>query len=177
MNIFYTDGNPTIAARNLCNKHVVKMATESVQILSTLLPPDIAPFKHTHYNHPCCIWARKNSTHALWLLLHAQGIFLEYTRRYGKQHGSFRGLQCPELYEFVKTMPSSKFEPPPQCMPEEYRCSDTILAYRRYYIGDKARFAKWMCISEIPSWWPVLSDEFVSKRKNPLFLTLEQIAA
>lgn len=35
MNIFFLDGDPELAARYHCNKHVVKMVTETAQLLST----------------------------------------------------------------------------------------------------------------------------------------------
>ena len=35
MNIFVLDRNPTIAAQQMCDKHVVKMIVESAQMLST----------------------------------------------------------------------------------------------------------------------------------------------
>ena len=35
MNIFYLDKNPKIAAEMHCDKHVVKMITETAQLLST----------------------------------------------------------------------------------------------------------------------------------------------
>lgn len=35
MNIFYLDPDPVVAARYHCNKHVVKMVTETAQLLST----------------------------------------------------------------------------------------------------------------------------------------------
>ena len=36
MNIFVVEENPVDAARALCDKHVVKMVLESVQLLSTV---------------------------------------------------------------------------------------------------------------------------------------------
>ena len=36
MNIFATDSNPIIAARNLCDKHINKMIVESAQMLRML---------------------------------------------------------------------------------------------------------------------------------------------
>ena len=37
MNIFATDKNPAIAARNLCDKHINKMIVESANVNATLL--------------------------------------------------------------------------------------------------------------------------------------------
>ena len=40
-----------------------------------------------------------------------------------------------------------------QAMPDEYRSSDAIEAYRDYYWLDKRRFAKWEKGTEAPKWW------------------------
>ena len=41
---------------------------------------------------------------------------------------------------------------PPQCMPDEYKGDCAVKAYRDYYVGEKARFAKWK-VSGAPWWW------------------------
>ena len=46
------------------------------------------------------------------------------------------------------------FTPPPQCMPDEYKGDDTVVAYRKYYMGEKAGFAKWKA-RETPEWFNV----------------------
>jgi hypothetical protein len=38
-------------------------------------------------------------------------------------------------------------------MPERYRGPDAVAAYRRYYAGEKARFATWSAPSRPPRWW------------------------
>jgi len=40
------------------------------------------------------------------------------------------------------------------CMPDEYKCDDSVTAYRNYYMGDKAYFAKWSKRDK-PKWWNV----------------------
>lgn len=59
MNIFALDDDPALAARALHDRHIVKMALETAQILCTVahglgLP---APYKPPHKNHPCTVWA------------------------------------------------------------------------------------------------------------------------
>jgi hypothetical protein len=39
-----------------------------------------------------------------------------------------------------------------QAMPEQYKNSDAVTAYRAYYLGEKARFAKWK-LGNIPEWF------------------------
>ncbi len=73
MNIFILDENPAIAAQMLCDKHIVKMPLETAQLLSNVFSialkvpnPFVSiinqnievPYKLTHNNHPCSLWAR-----------------------------------------------------------------------------------------------------------------------
>ena len=46
-----------------------------------------------------------------------------------------------------------KFTEPPQCMPDEYKDTDYVTAYRRYYNTDKKYFAKWEKGRGCPEWW------------------------
>jgi hypothetical protein len=43
--------------------------------------------------------------------------------------------------------------PFPQAMPEHYRQSNTVEAYRAYYRGEKSQMAKWEPLAQIPSWF------------------------
>ena len=38
-------------------------------------------------------------------------------------------------------------------MPDEYKDDDYVTAYRKYYKGDKAYFAKWEKGRQQPEWW------------------------
>lgn len=111
MNIFALSSNPVEAARQMVDKHVVKMPTESCQMLHTNalhfhyvsiygVQPSLAELKQFHahinsklmkpamLNHPSTIWARETPANFEWLYLHAQALCKEYTHRYGKVHGA-----------------------------------------------------------------------------------------
>lgn len=153
MNIFVLDENPVQAARDLCDKHVVKMTMESAQILSTVLAKlgTDGPLKSTHANHPCVIWAGENYSNYMWLLSHFTAQLEEYTRRYKKVHAYAAHV---ELFAARRhSLMSGERTPFAQAMPEQYRQEDAVAAYRAYYLGDKAYFAKWQH-SKRPSWWP-----------------------
>ena len=161
MNIFYLDSDPYVAAEMSCNSHVVKMILESAQMLCTahreLQPEDDVPdvfYKSTHKNHPSTVWVRKNISHYRWLYAHFCALSDEYTHRYGKTHLSDTKLR--ELLYFVprNIKKTASFDQPPQCMPDEYKCDDSVTAYRNYYMGDKAYFAKWSKRDK-PNWWNV----------------------
>ena len=92
MNIFTVDHDPTVAAQQLCDKHVVKMPLETAQMLCSAFDPlDLAPYKRVHYNHPCTQWARQSEANFDWLVTHGLALCAEYTKRYGSdmiQHAS-----------------------------------------------------------------------------------------
>ena len=54
---------------------------------------------------------------------------------------------------------------PPQCMPEECKGEDTVLAYQTYYIIEKSSFAKWKR-REIPEWFNEKNSNLESKNKE-----------
>ena len=144
MNVFILDVNPVKAAQMQCDKHVVKMVLESTQILSTIAG---GPYKPTHQNHPCVVWARACITNYSWLVRHARALCAEYSHRYGKTH------KCQAVIESIAPphLPVGITEVV-QCMPEQYKGADPVQAYRAYYMGDKAAFARWTK-REVPYWW------------------------
>ncbi|MGV8130627.1 MAG: pyrimidine dimer DNA glycosylase/endonuclease V [Candidatus Pacearchaeota archaeon] len=163
MNIFYLDSNATVAPKYLCDKHVVKMVVESAQILSTVVqlkklqPMPAECYAVTHAHHPCVLWAGKSIDNFQWLTTYALNLALEYTFRYNKAHKSSTLLMhiawlLETSWLYSATWPEVGFTEPPQCMPDKYKGPDTVEAYRAYYKGEKARFAKW-AHSEEPEWW------------------------
>lgn len=148
MNIFVLDEDPVRAASFLCDKHM-KMALETAQILCTVSwqhgAP--APYRPTHKNHPCVIWAGEARGNWTWLQAHGVAISQEYTKRYGKRHASqkvIEGVTLPPLpfgmTDFV------------QAMPDEYKGPCPVEAYRRYYLGAKKDIASWK-LGGPPAWW------------------------
>jgi hypothetical protein len=173
MNIFVLDNDAATAARMMCDKHVVKMILESCQLLSTahhVLDGDVVMTKGkkreyktysngntnicrcTMINHPCTIWTRASRKNYLWLWKHAHALCKEYTRRYGKVHAMEKMLM-DGLYNPPKNITkTSAITPFAQAMPDEYKDGDAVVAYRKYYLGEKTRFAKWQ-YSEEPEWF------------------------
>lgn len=177
MNIFVVDTNPVNAARNLCDKHVVKMILESAQMLSTahrVLDGNfyyrqgkngrkIPSYAHpnpvlndrlllaTMMNHPCTRWAMESMNNYYWLLMHGYELCLEYTRRYNKIH-TLQNLYEHNLSECPANGSFKGLTPFAQAMPDQYKCSDAVQAYRNYYVNEKSKFAKWKN-SEVPDWY------------------------
>lgn len=144
MNIFILDTDPKICASYHCDKHVVKMIVETAQILSTALHLnglENPPYKPTHKNHPCVQWAASSSSNFNWLLQLGFWLSTEYITRYGKTHKSEEViLKCSELRHIITPKLQTPFT---LCCPEEYKSSDPVETYRRYYKAEKSIFAKY----------------------------------
>lgn len=156
MNIFYVDSDPVVSAQSLNNKHVVKMILESAQLLCTVYKNGTAPYKITHFKHPSGIWTRKTKANYEWLLTHALAMCDEYTYRYGKVHKSRSVIEWCRDNISQAQFDSPEIDgltPMPQCMPDQYKVpGDSVAAYRKYYLGDKAKFSKWTR-RDPPEWY------------------------
>ena len=152
MNIFVLHSDPATAAQMMCDKHVVKMILESNQMLSTVARNHghDAPYRSTHANHPCTLWAGESQDNWDWLVDHSRALCEEYTERYGKVHKSQAVTEWAEDLDI--DLPARGQTPFRLAMPDEYKTNDPVESYRKYYIGDKARFAKWKT-GNVPSWW------------------------
>ena len=112
MNIFVLDNNPEVCATYHCDKHVVKMILESVQMMSTVLRDQgvDAGYKATHRNHPCTLWLKESLGNWNWLKALVVALNKEYRYRYGKKvnHKSYdlmMSLPTPEyLWSLVRSL-------------------------------------------------------------------------
>ena len=177
MNIFAVNNDPVLAAQDLPDKLVIKMPTESLQLLTPwaynthsvfIKKPDGTNYGIKGYaHHPCAKWLYINPANVSWLLDHAIAMSDEYTKRYGKQHGVNFGLQqLTELFvqKHGKTQTMwadhSDFV---QAMPIEFKIpDDPVTAYRNYIIGYKG-YAEWR-YSEKPAWWDEVKHEPVRQQ-------------
>ena len=161
MNIFYLSQDPQEAALMHNDKHCVKMILESAQMLCTAHRAldgndkcdNLFMYKQAHLNHPSTKWVRENAYNYKWLFNLFEALCDEYTYRYGKLHATDLKLretlrETPLRIPFINT----GFTEPPQCMPEEYKTSDTVEAYRQYYMGEKSSFSTWKK-RQTPEWY------------------------
>jgi len=160
MNIFVLDTCAHTAAHSLCDQHVRKMTLETAQILCTVAHKMgiKAPYKPTHFNHPCVLWAGETADNLMWTGWHGLSLASEYRRRFGKLHAS--GAVVEHMFMFALAgklceMPTG-ITPFVQCMPEDYRGDDPVQAYRRYYRACKVVFpsgrkATWTNVDK--PWW------------------------
>jgi hypothetical protein len=186
MNIFAVQNDPFLAACDLPDKLVVKMPTESLQLLTPwayntlgvkIEKPDaggqfnmleseklfygIKGFAH----HPCAKWLYESPANVHWLLEHAFGMADEYWQRYNKYHGTLHGLnQIRTLVYKNHNKDNSKDHTPfVMAMPEEFKVpGDPVTAYRNYINGYKG-YAEWR-YSKKPDWWDEAKHEPVRKQ-------------
>lgn len=181
MNIFYLDEDLDRCAEYHIDKHVGQMQKEGTQLLCTTLWVDkyigYAPRKleseelnvinlhkadeppidervftgylPTHINSPCAIWTRTSLEHFNWLVCYVNALNSE---------SRYRGYAFQKACDIANALPDPVNLPdigwsePPQCMPDEYKMRCTHMAYRMYYLRDKAEFASWK-VRGAPPWW------------------------
>ena len=171
MNIFVTDPSPTLSARCLPDKHIVKMPLETCQMLSIVCSKKWGhdygelhringePYKTekgAFRNHPCTIWANASLENTWWLLAHGLALCNEYSWRYGKIHSCEKTLV--EATEIIPPAPRPYL---PKSFtfagPDEYKYDtsiDTFTAYKRYisskpwaasnYLRDPSKKPNWL---------------------------------
>ena len=155
MNIFVTDRCPVQSARNLPDKHIVKMPLETCQMLAIiysdwyygvgkLYKKDGTPYATKHgafRNHPCTQWAAANQYNLAWLILHGVALCDEYHQRYlPKVHTCYDVLcQAQVIYhncfDELLTDAAAKVTDFTRAMPESIKFDttiDTITAYKQY---------------------------------------------
>jgi hypothetical protein len=138
VNIFILDYDQQKCAEYMCDKHIVKMLLESVQLLCVAYyytsQPELSPYRLTHNNHPCSVWVKQSLSNWIWLMELSESIYEEYQFRYNnKIHKSgelLNFLPVPNLIDIGIT----EFA---QAMPEQYKQSNTIQVYRNYYKHEK----------------------------------------
>ena len=154
MNIFVTDRCPIQSARNLPDKHIVKMPLETCQMLAIiysdwyygvgkLYKSDGTPYRTAHgafRNHPCTQWAAASQHNLAWLIRHGYALCDEYYARYGKLHTCQDVIQQAERiyhrsFDDQLSQSSRKVTSFTRAMPESIKFDttiDTITAYKQY---------------------------------------------
>ena len=145
MNIFVLDLDPKKAAKYHNNKHVVKMPTESCQLLCSVHHmisdrTDI-PYRFTHKNNPCLLWAKESLSNYMWLLELARSLLDEYTHRYDKKHKT--EIAYNWLVNNIPNIQDKGLTDFPLIMPDEYKSNDIVESYRLLYNKDKLYFCEY----------------------------------
>jgi Ulp1 family protease len=155
MNIFPLDTDLKKAAEYHFDSHVNKIILEIAQMLSTAFQglSIEGVYKPTHKNHPMSIWVRKSKQNFKYMADMAEALNNEKKHRFGSgDHKSiFVVRKCLEMCNILD-FELDELTQIPQCMPDDFKCDNTIHAYRKYYIGGKSHLAKWTN-REIPDWY------------------------
>lgn len=165
MNIFVVHKCPFVAARLMCDKHVVKMILESAQLLSTahhINQSDIVAYRPTHVKHKCTLWASSTSENYNWLFAHMIGLMNEYTYRYHKVHSCLYLVQ--DLY--INPCKQGILEPFALAMPAEHKIYDNEVECYRSYYKSKPDFIFDYTNRELPDWLKVAKEERLIKVKE-----------
>ena len=185
MNIFIIEKCPIKAAQSQCDKHVVKMCTESAQMLCTahrmldgietkrrsisgkrLVRYYVHPeyedvlMKAVHFNHPCSVWTRETNNNYNWHFVHWKALCDEYTYRYGKVHKSWRDLSGI-LEAHPRNITIGYLKPRPfaisDAVPIDH--SNPVETYRRFYETKQNNFAMlWQKGRPRPEWFNELNS-------------------
>lgn len=177
MNIFILDLDMEECAKAMVNRHIVKMPTESLQLLSTshrMLDGNMYTTwnkrgakmtkyylndgrediiaKDCHHKHPCQIWLQKSPRNYDYLFRLTKVMCKEYTFRYGRVHGVEKRLD--DIKSPPRNIGKDPFTLPPQAMDEEYRRNDLVEGYKNYYRKAKKHLAVWKN-RPVPAWYNI----------------------
>ncbi|EGG14627.1 hypothetical protein DFA_10885 [Cavenderia fasciculata] len=175
MNIFILDINQKKNIKYHCDKHVVKLILEAVQMLYCCWHVTQegdeewkrnAPegyLKVTHKNHRINRWVRTNYASYDFTVSYAKELLSEYEYRYEKKHSYIRHVDWLSTNKPDKLDKANNLTLMPVAMPDQYKVDpiqtwdDIVASYRAYYIAEKLRFCTYRK-GDWPSWLPSKPD-------------------
>jgi len=175
MNIFVTNEIAEVAARELCDKHLIKMITESCQILANTVSDgdlflraprkeDGGPRSKSHENNPCSKWVCGCVVNKSWLIDYTLEALREYRRRYKKNNTFTMVLPFVKWIRSKGYVDEAKPDEFAEVIPKSAVCrlhpnfpvSCTTDKYKLFIACDKI-FAYWM-FNKAPIWYRDLVD-------------------
>lgn len=124
--------------------------------------------KYSHYNHPCSKWVRVSRENMRWLYSHAVAMDMERITRTMMRVNEHQTLReegkeynedivdispvphfCMPFIHWVlanineSIVPEGPLTEFAQAMPDEYKCEDSVHAYRNFYKTGKAHLHVW----------------------------------
>jgi hypothetical protein len=183
MNIFVTNEDPVLAARDLCDKHVrSKMQIEGAIMLAHAFPQEVLDHPSTpktktgksrksgkgYSKHQCSIWARESKDNFMWLTNHTLEQFSERMYRWPNSTEHFTKdfiVWCSKNLHNT-TIQKSSLTPFAVAISDDCTCRKIIPnfnnlsvvdQYRAYIIYDKD-FATWTK-RESPNWYNQLQSD------------------
>jgi hypothetical protein len=183
MNIFVTNEDPVLAARDLCDKHVrSKMQIEGAIMLAHAFPQEVLDHPSTpktktgksrksgkgYSKHQCSIWARESKDNFMWLTNHTIEQFNERMYRWPDSTEHFTKdfiVWCSKNLHNT-TIQKLSLTPFAVAISDDCICRKIIPnfnnlsvvdQYRAYIIYDKD-FATWTK-RESPNWYNQLQSD------------------
>jgi hypothetical protein len=100
------------------------------------------------------LWAGETVANYQWAYSLLVALCKEYTHRYKKQHATERLLDITERHcpTASPKRPAESHLAQATILKEHIKRDDPVEAYRAYYLGEKAGFAKWTA-RDIPEWF------------------------
>lgn len=143
MNIFFLDSDLEKCAQYHADRHI-KMALEACQMLASAYPQGVAPYKHTHINHPMTKWARETRSNFIFTAQYALSLCREYSFRYNdKKHKCERVAKwyLDNVPDFTLTDRTD----PPRCFDDfQIKLTNSVVEdYRNYYLMAKRHLFNW----------------------------------
>jgi hypothetical protein len=168
MNIFALSICPAESAEQMIDKHVIKMPTETCQMLHTNIlcmqyvqehgkEPQLKELKAFHkeigsdlmkpamLNHPSTIWARQSLDNFDWLYHHGLALSKEYAYRYDKEHGSHQRIyDCVQHMDIIMNyeFPTNELTPVSIAMDDQYRL-DPVVFYNTARVEFGIEYDEW----------------------------------
>jgi hypothetical protein len=152
MNLFILDWMPVTAAQYNCDRHVVKIILEAVEMMGyaydnkKFLPIPNLLHSSKYYNHPFSKWVRASRQNFDWAFQHTTALCDEFAYRYGHEHSYRPHVEWIGMNFPLDNLPNLGQTDFPRCFgkwKETIEISDdAVYDYRRYYMLAK-RFATW----------------------------------
>lgn len=180
MNIFIIENCPKKSANYLPDQLLIKMPTESSQMLACAairhgvperkmpLTKAGTPAKGGYHYHPCSKWAGQTRSNFLWLCEHGLELCKTYTKAYGKIHFCEKGIG--QYIELQKYIPDGPLTPFVVAIKDDKKCRtvvsnfdhlDILAKYRLYFKHDK-KYATWNKLGNRPHWMDLPDDKIIT---------------
>jgi hypothetical protein len=194
MNIFVLHENPRVAAQMHCDKHVPKMIIEHTQMLAAAYYSTLGisrkkeipdrqsevnslfsgwprkkedgsdfPYAISHVNHPCTVWTRGSIENFNWLLDCTEELCHEFFNRWKNNQHSIKAI-IQWMQQNPPKLESKGLQPFAMAMPDFYRGTNPVEAYRRYYAFKKTYMkVAWDKLNNTPYW---MTDSLIEEAFN-----------
>jgi len=165
VNFFFLSWDPDECAKAMFDKHIIKMPTETCQMLSTvwwLLEPTVAKEwnqqnkihkKISNHNHGTCKWVWESEENYRLMIKYGLKICEEFQFRQGCRHSVHDKIEFLNQTRSPIGFKKQGITPLYLAMPDQHKHSDPVVAYRRLYMSeDKNYLAAWKKRGP-PTWW------------------------